>query len=48
MVLALRQSFHLQLFSNCQKGVEILLCHIHLSVIHEVQDCKKICVLDVP
>ena len=42
----LSESFHLQFFRHSQKGVELLLCNIHLPMIHEVEDCHQIDIFD--
>ncbi len=46
-VAALRESLHLKLLRHQQKTVQLILRHIHLTVIHETQHGFQILVADV-
>ena len=40
--VTLSQAFHLEVFSHGQEGVELLLSHIDLAVVHEVENCGEV------
>ena len=44
--LVSRKTFDFELFGNVEKRVELLLLHIHLAVVHEVEDQLELAELD--
>ena len=44
--LVSRKTFDFELFGNVEKRVELLLLHIHLAVVHEVEDQLEVAELD--
>ena len=40
------ETLNFEFFSHSQKGVEFLLCHVHLPMIHEVEHCHQVDILD--
>jgi hypothetical protein len=46
-VTALRESLHLELLRHQQKTVQLILRHVHLTVIHKTQHRFQILVADV-
>ena len=44
--LVSRKSFDFELFGNVEKRVQLLLRHVHLAVVHEVEDQLELAELD--
>jgi len=44
--VVLSETLHSQIFCHSQKGVQLLLSHIHLSLVHEVENREQLLVLD--
>ena len=44
--LVSRKSFDFELFGNVEKCVQLLLRHVHLAVVHEVEDKLEVAELD--
>ena len=45
-VVAQGEALHLEVLRHGEEGVELLLCHVHLAVVHEVEDGDQVGVLD--
>ena len=45
-VVAQGEALHLEVPGHGEEGVELLLCHVHLAVVHEVEDGDQVGVLD--
>ena len=44
--LVSRKSFDFELFGNVEKCVQLLMRHVHLAVVHEVEDLLEVAKLD--
>ena len=44
--VVLGETFHFEVFRHGEEGVEVFLSHIHLAVVHEIEDAHQVAVLD--